>query len=134
MPHKNSPRQQTPNKNIFKDCSNRTGYYSAEGVAYNPAAESRMQSFANASRGSRELAYGKNQDAYITKEEVINGTKVKSRIRIPDVIVTARDLKTDLTKSIFNRDHQLMWTRIDKCTASQKMNEIKRIEKRCNAS
>lgn len=129
MPHKNKPRPQTPSPNIRKGITNISGYYHADGVMQNSAADARMQSFANASRGSRELAYGKNQDAYITKEEVINGTKVKSRIRIPDVIVSARDLKTDLTKSIFNRDHQLMWTRTDTGTASQKMNEIKRIEK-----
>ena len=70
MPHKNSPRQQTPSKNIFKDCSNRTGYYSAEGAAFNQTAENRLQATLGSNKSSNDWIVGDTKEVLVKKIKI----------------------------------------------------------------
>lgn len=127
--HTRSTQKLESRHGIYAGITN--GYSNASGLMQNSSAESRIQSTLNTNKSSKDWIYGSNQDAYITKIEVINGTKVKSRIRIPDVVVQSKELATGRSKNIFNRDHQLIWSSSnpDGQTASQVNCELKRIEK-----
>jgi hypothetical protein len=122
MPHKPCP-------NI--NSGTRNGYYHADGILSNASSENRIQATLGVNKSSKDWIYGTNQDAFVLKEEIINGKKVKSRIRIPDVVVQSKELATGRSKNIFNRDHQLIWSASnpDGQTASQVNCELKRIEK-----
>jgi hypothetical protein len=128
MPNKHKPYSSKSESNLF------TGITSAEGILENQLANSRLNStFGH--RSSRELGYGKNHNISIDVYVEVNGKIVKRRKILSDVVITMRDLKTDKTKVVMNRDHQVLWTTADsrENTAIEVINDTKRIERRTAA-